>query len=258
MKTPFYIKLVLLSLLVPALAAEPAAPNTLTGAEKAAGWRLLWDGETTTGWRKPKTDDFPSKGWEIGDGVLTVLPSGGGESTNGGDIITKDRFSVFDLRVDFKITKGANSGIKYFVQPDLKPIDRKTGKPAKVGSAIGLEFQILDDAHHPDAKMGRDGNRTIGSLYDLMTASSSKKVMPVGEWNSARVLVTTRRVEHWLNGEKVLEYERGSRSFRESVAASKYRNITGFGEWPDGHILLQDHGNRVSFRNIRIRVPSNK
>lgn len=240
------------------LAAEPTPLNTLTGEEKAAGWRLLWDGETSNGWRTPKSDHFPSRGWEIKDGVLTVQPSGGGESTGGGDIISKERFSEFELMADFKITRGANSGIKYFVQPNLKPIDKVTGKPTPVGSAIGLEFQILDDANHPDAKLGRNGNRTIGSLYDLMTAAATKKVHPIGEWNTARILVAGQHVEHWLNGEKVLEYERGSQNYRKFVAESKYKNIPEFGEWPDGHILLQDHGNQVSYRNIKIRVPAKK
>jgi hypothetical protein len=256
MRTSFILNLALLCSLLPAMAAESS--NTLTEAEKSAGWRMLWDGKTSDGWRKPKSDSFPSKGWEIKDGVLTVKPGDGGESTNGGDIISKERFSKFELQLDFKITKGANSGIKYFVQPDLKPIDKVTGKPAPVGSAIGLEFQILDDAHHPDAKMGRNGNRTIGSLYDLMTAASTKKVNPIGEWNTARIVVTDKHVEHWLNGAKVLEYERGSEEYRKAVAESKYKNIPEFGEWKDGHILLQDHGNLVSYRNIKIRVPVSK
>ena len=256
MRTSFILNLALLCSLLPAMAAESS--NTLTAAEKSAGWRMLWDGKTSDGWRKPKSDSFPSKGWEIKDGVLTVKPGDGGESTNGGDIISKERFSKFELQLDFKITKGANSGIKYFVQPDLKPIDKVTGKPAPVGSAIGLEFQILDDAHHPDAKMGRNGNRTIGSLYDLMTAASTKKVNPIGEWNTARIVVTDKHVEHWLNGAKVLEYERGSEEYRKAVAESKYKNIPEFGEWKDGHILLQDHGNLVSYRNIKIRVPVSK
>ncbi|MES2658872.1 MAG: DUF1080 domain-containing protein [Verrucomicrobiota bacterium] len=255
MKTTLLFSIILSSLF-PASAADQA--NTLTTSEKNAGWRLLWDGKSSDGWRTPKSDSFPSKGWEIKDGTLTVRPGDGGESTGGGDIISKERFSQFELLADFKITKGANSGIKYFVQPDLKPIDKVTGKPAPTGSAIGLEFQILDDAHHPDAKLGRNGNRTIGSLYDLITAAATKKVNPIGEWNTARIVVTGKQVEHWLNGEKVLEYERGSEEYRKAVSGSKYKNIPEFGEWADGHILLQDHGNLVSYRNIKIRVPVKK
>jgi len=232
--------------------------NTLTPEEKAAGWRLLWDGQTTAGWRSAKAEKFPAKGWEIKDGTLTVLASDGGESTAGGDIITQERFTQFELLVDFKITAGANSGIKYFCQPNLSPIDKVTGKPAAVGSAIGLEFQILDDARHPDAKLGRDGNRTVGSLYDLIAPASTKQPSPIGGWNTARIVVNGPHIEHWLNGQKILAYERGSAAFREAVAGSKYKNMTGFGEWPDGHILLQDHGNSVSFRNLKIRVPAGK
>lgn len=228
-------------------------PNTLSPQEKRDGWRLLWDGKTPKGWRSAKGEDFPSKGWVIEEGVLTVLGSGGGESVAGGDIVTRERYSQFELLVDFKITPGANSGIKYFCQPNLDPITG-TGAKAATGSAIGLEFQILDDERHPDAKLGRDGNRTVASLYDLIPASAGKHAYPIGEWNTARIVVRGSHVEHWLNGRKVLEYERGSTAFRELVAQSKYKTIPGFGEWPDGHILLQEHGDRVSFRSIKIRV----
>lgn len=228
--------------------------NTLSEKEKAEGWRLLWDGKSTNGWRGAKLEDFPSNGWVIENGELTVLKGNGGESAGGGDIVTRERFSQFELVLEFKITPGANSGIKYFCQPNLDPITG-TGAKAATGSAIGLEFQILDDALHPDAKLGRNGNRTVGSLYDLIPPAASKNPSPVGDWNIARILVKGKHVEHWLNGQKVLEYERGSESFRKLVAESKYKNIPGFGEWKDGHILLQDHGDRVSFRNIKIRKP---
>lgn len=237
--------------------SEAATLNTLSEAEKVAGWSLLWDGKTTDGWRSAKGENFPAQGWGIKDGVLNVLASGGAESAAGGDIITQNRYSQFELIADFKITEGANSGIKYFVQPNLDAITG-TGAKAATGSAIGLEFQVLDDARHPDAKLGRDGNRTIGSLYDLIAATNDKKANPIGAWNTARIVVQGSHVEHWLNGQKVLEYERGSPAFRKIVAQSKYKSIPGFGEWPDGHILLQDHGNAVSFRNIKIRSASGK
>ena len=150
---------------------ETAAPhNTLTAQEKADGWRLLWDGKTTDGWRSPKSDAFPAQSWRIADGVLTVDPgitNGEAEAQSGGDIITLERFSNFELTADFKTTPGCNSGIKIFVQPSIRPIDKVTGKPTGVGSAIGLEYQILDDERHPDAKLGRDGDRKLGALYDF-------------------------------------------------------------------------------------------
>jgi hypothetical protein len=236
-----------------AVAADTTgAPNTLSAQEKADGWRLLWDGKTTDGWRSARAQEFPKSGWTIKEGELIVNETGGKEAAAGGDIITREKFADFELRVDFKITPGANSGIKYFVQPNLDPITG-TGAKAATGSAIGLEFQILDDARHPDAKLGRDGNRTFASLYDLIPASTAKPAAPLGEWNTARIVAQGRHVEHWLNGRKVLEYERDSAAFRRAVAESKYKNIPNFGEWPDGHILLQEHGSEVSFRNLKLR-----
>lgn len=227
--------------------------NTLTSRERSEGWKLLWDGKSTKGWRGAKLAKFPDKGWTMKDGVLTVLASGGGESVGGGDIVTNDRYRQFELTLDFSITEGANSGIKYFCQPNLDPVTG-TGAKAATGSAIGLEYQILDDERHPDAKMGRDGNRTMASLYDLIPAVATKRPSPIGEWNHARIVVSGNHIEHWLNGRKVLEYERGSDALRALVAQSKYKSIPKFGEWADGHILLQDHGNQVSFKNIKIRV----
>ena len=224
---------------------EPAA-NTLTDDERTQGFRLLWDGRTSRGWRSAKGPEFPKEGWKMKDGVLSVVETGGAESQAGGDIVTEETFSAFDLKVDFRLTPGANSGIKYYVDTELNKAE---------GSAIGLEYQLLDDARHPDAKEGRNGNRTLASLYDLVPAAAGKKANPVGEWNQARIVSHGRHVEHWLNGEKVLEYERGSLEFRRLVAASKYTVWPGFGEKPSGNILLQDHGNRVDFRNVKIRVP---
>jgi hypothetical protein len=232
------------------------APNTLTPQEKAGGWHLLWDGKTTDGWRSPQSETFPQKSWRIADGVLTVDPgwtNGEAEAQSGGDIITRQRYANFELVADFRCSPGCNSGIKIFVQPDISPIDKVTGKPTAKGSAIGLEYQILDDQLHPDAKLGRDGDRTLGSLYDLIPAPKDKKVMPAGEWNQARIVSQGKHVEFWLNGEKTVELERGSPDFRQRVAESKFKDIPGFGEWADGHILLQEHGSAVSFRNVKIR-----
>jgi len=221
-------------------------PNTLSPYEKSDGWKLLFDGKTTNGWKGAYKPGFPEKGWEIKDGNLTVLSSNGAESTNGGDIVTKEEYSAFDLSFDFKLTPGANSGVKYFV----------TLTENNAGSAIGLEYQVLDDTLHPDAKLGRDGNRTLASLYDLIKADKQKRfIHQPGQWNTGRVVVyPNNHVVHYLNGVKVLEYDRGSPAFRELVALSKYKVWKNFGEAPKGHILLQDHGNEVSFRSIKIKV----
>ena len=229
------------------------APNTLSDQEKEDGWRLLWDGKTTDGWRSATAEEFPRRGWSIKDGELVVGAQGGAESRGGGDIITKERYSNFELMVDFKTSTGCNSGVKYLVQPDLPPVT-SSGQRNTLGSAIGPEFQILDDATHPDARAGRDGNRTLGSLYDLIPAASAKNPNPIGEWNTARILVKGNHVEHWLNKDKIVEYDRSSDEFKALVAQSKFRIMPDFGTWPDGHILLQEHGSLVSFRNIKIRV----
>ena len=217
------------------------------------GWVNLLSGDKIDNWRSATSEDFPKKGWTLMDGILTVHATRGEELGGGGDIISRKRYANFELLADFKTTPNANSGIKIFVQPNISPVDKETGKPTAAGSAIGMEFQILDDERHPDAKLGRDGDRTIGSLYDLIPAAKDKKVMPVGEWNHARILSQGRHVTFWLNGEKTVEFERGSSEFRAAVALSKFKDIPNFGEWPDGHILLQDHGDQVSFRNVKIR-----
>lgn len=220
-------------------------PNKLTTYEQQSDWKLLFDGKTTNGWVGAYKKTFPEKGWESKDGLLKVLPSNGNESTNGGDIVSQQQFSAFDLSFDFKLTKGANSGFKYFV----------TLSENNSGSAIGLEYQLLDDVLHPDAKLGRDGNRTLASLYDLIKAEKTERFFrQPGNWNTGRIIVyPNNHVEHYLNGVKVLEYDRGSQAFRDLVAQSKYKVWPNFGEAQKGHILIQDHGNEVSFRSIKIR-----
>jgi hypothetical protein len=223
-----------------ALFIRNLVPNSLTDAERIQGWRMLWDGKTPQGWRSAQGSGFPESGWSLAQGELTVLGS------KGGDIVTDGEFSAFELQLEFQVGEGGNSGIKYFVAPDDK------------GQPVGLEFQLLDDEKHPDALQGHEGNRTTASLYDLIP----RRKMPggaaiapkAGAWQHARIIMTPNgHVEHWLNGIKALEYERGSADFRARVARSKYAEMPGFGLASKGRILLQDHGDVVKFRSIKIR-----
>lgn len=212
--------------------------NTLTSEEQQEGWVLLFDGKTTDGWRGVYKENFPEKGWKVEDGLLKVVASGGGEAEFGGDIITENQYSDFEFSLEFKLTEGANSGIKYFV---------KEIYPEPEGSAVGLEYQLIDDSR-PDV----EGTWTLASVYELYKAEN-KEVNPIGEFNKARIVAEGDHVEHWLNGKKVVEYTRGSEEFRDLVAESKYSDYENFGEASEGHILLQDHGHEVAFRNIKIR-----
>lgn len=226
-------------------ADQPA--NTLSDAEVADGWKLLWDGKTSDGWRSARSESFPAKGWHIKDGILTVESAGNGAEAGGaGDIITTEKYGNFILTVEFRLTPGANSGIKYFVNPDIN--DGGAG-----ASSIGCEFQVLDDDLHPDAKLGVKGNRKLASLYDLIPAPDNKPLDKYG-FNKATVIVRGNHVEHWLNGVRMVEYDRNTQEFNALVAYSKYRNWVNFGNQATGHILLQDHGDEVSYRNIKIKV----
>ncbi|MEI7588596.1 MAG: DUF1080 domain-containing protein [Chitinophagia bacterium] len=223
-------------------------PNTISPDEQKNGVRLLWDGVSTKGWRGAGKKTFPDKGWVVKEGVLSIKGSNGRESNGGGDIVTVDEFHAFDLQFEFKITDTANSGVKYFV----------TEKENTGGSAIGLEYQILDDDKHPDALMGSIGNRTMASLYDLIPAlrigAVRREKFPIGQWNRGRIIVfPDGKIEHWINGWKVVEYQRGTQYYYALVAKSKYVGWPNFGMAEKGHILLQDHGTDVSFRSVKIK-----
>lgn len=217
-----------------------AQVNTLTPKEEKQGWKLLFNGQNLDGWTSVGKDTPPSIGWVVLDGILTVKKEG---DKGGGDIITKEQYGNFELMVEFKITPGANSGIKYFFVRYPK------------GGWLGLEYQILDDATHPDAKLGRDGNRLQAGLYDMYAPAKSKKDSPIGEWNQARIVAKGSKVDHYLNGKKVLSFDRKSADYKKTWVLSKYKDCEPmFGDVEQGHILLQDHGDVVSFRNVKIRV----
>jgi hypothetical protein len=216
--------------------------NTLSEKEIKDGWKLLFDGKTPSGWMNGKTKRFPSGGWEIKDGTLTIDPESRG-SDGGGDIVTSEKYKNFEILVDFKYKSGANSGIKYFID-----IETNKGEFA----SIGCEYQILDDKLHPDAKEGISGNHTMAGLYDLIAPLNKNDNGP-DRWNRAMIVVNGSKVQHWLNDRKTVEYERATAAWRDLVAGSKFKGFKGFGEAAEGRILLQDHGDIVSFKNIKIR-----
>ncbi|HZB11623.1 MAG TPA: DUF1080 domain-containing protein, partial [Chryseolinea sp.] len=219
-------------------------PNNLSDQEKKNGVSLLWDGKSLEGWRAPYSDKAPEQGWVIKDGTLTITKPASADAKHS-DLVTQKEFGFFDLQFEFKLTEGANSGVKYAVAESEK----------FKGAAIGLEYQILDDVSHPDSGQGVVGNRKQGSLYDLIPALQiARGQHKIGEWNWGRIIVfPDNRVEHWLNGYKVVEYQRGTPIYDALVARSKYAQYEKFGMGEKGRILLQDHGDEVSFRSIKIK-----
>ena len=229
-----------------------ARPNELTAAERAIGWRLLFDGRTLSGWRGLGYDSVPTAHWKVADGAIEKIASGNvpkladGQPAHGGDLMTVDSFGDFELAFEWKVAPGANSGVKYNVS------ERLSMSQAPNHAALGFEYQILDDNRHEDGKLP---SHRAGALYDLIAPNARKHVRPVGEWNRSRIVFRGRHGEHWLNGEKIVEFDLGTPGMDSLIAASKYRSIPGFADRREGggHIVLQDHGDEAYFRSIKVR-----
>jgi hypothetical protein len=237
---------------IAAQTTSPAAPNQLTAAERAAGWRLLFDGKTLTGWRGLGYDTVPSAHWVVVDGTIKKIASGNvpklpdGQPLVGGDLMTVDVFGDFELSWEWKVTPGANSGVKYNVSEELSV------QNAPNHAALGFEYQMLDDDRHPDGKLP---THRAGALYDLVAPNDAKHLKPVGEWNQSTAIFRGNHGEHWLNGARIVVFELGTAHMDSLLAASKFHPFAWFGQRRQGggHIVLQDHGDEVYFRNIKVR-----
>lgn len=218
------------------------AHNTLTPEERANGWELLFDGETMDEWRGYNDDSFPDAGWVVEDGVLTIQGSDGSVEGSGGDIVTKESYDNFVLKLEWKISEGGNSGIFY----------RALEQPDQAIYWSAPEMQVLDNANHPDANRGEDGNRKSGSLYDLIPAEP-QTFTGHGEWQEVMIVAEGNHIEHWLNGEKVLEYNLWTPEWYQMIRNSKFRDHPEFGDMREGLIGLQDHGTTAHYRNIKIK-----
>ncbi|MES2982831.1 MAG: DUF1080 domain-containing protein [Verrucomicrobiota bacterium] len=206
--------------------------NTLSPEEKAAGWQLLFNGKDLSNFRKFRSDAEPGRCWKIEDGILkklSIIP--------GGDIITKEKYGDFTLAWEWKISPKGNNGIKYLVLEDR-------------GNFSGPEYQMLDDTGHRDGKIGP--HRQTACLYDILPPADDKPLKPVGEWNSSKIVVKGKSVEHWLNGARVLAYELESEELKAAIAKSKFAKANGYEKKIEGHIVLTDHIDECFFRNIKI------
>jgi hypothetical protein len=238
------------ALLLAGGATRARAQNQLTAAEKAAGWKLLFDGKTFAGWRCLGFDTVLTARWMIQGGTIRKIPSGqvplmaDGRPVEGADLITTGTYRDFELTFQWKVAPAANSGVKYNVSEELS----KSYPPGH--SALGFEYQVLDDDRHPDGKLPI---HRAASLYDLIAPNEQKQLRPVGEWNDARIVLRGNHGEHWLNGKKVVEYELGTPAMDSALARSKFRSIPGFADHRAGHIVLQDHVDEAWYRNIKIR-----
>lgn len=202
-------------------------------------WEILFDGTGVEKWRGKLLDEFPEKGWKIENGLLFLAEKGGG------DIITKEKYSDFELVFQFNLTEGANSGIKYFVGTI---VNRETGSEM----INGPEYQIIDDYNNTHVKDDPNGLSSTASAY-LLYAPKNKKLNPPGQWNTGRIVAKNGRVEHWLNGTRVVKYKRGSKDFLKRKEETKFKNDVDYGELESGHILLTDHNDVVYFKEIKIR-----
>ncbi len=210
----------------------PTTPNTLTAAEQAAGWELLFDGKSLDGWRGYRRDTLPESGWEITDGTLRTI-----SKVKGGELVTRRKFTDFEFTWDWRVAPGGNNGVKYFVTEE---------RP----KAPGHEYQMIDDAGYP-GKLTPE--QWTAAFYDVLPPAADKPVRPGGEWNSSRIVVRGRSVEHWLNGKNVLTYELGSAAVKAGLARSKFKDEPGFGEKIAGHIMLTYHQDNCWYRNLKVR-----
>jgi hypothetical protein len=235
------------------LRAADIQPNQLTDAERKEGWKLLFDGKTPAGWRGYRQQEFPKRGWVIEEGCLKNQKGNGRPGTGGGDLVTAEKFDDFDFKFEWRIAPGGNSGVKYFVK-EGEDHSQPLYKGDTGTSGVGHEYQLLDDEKHPDAKNGPI--RQAGSLYLLVPPGNAKHLKPVGEFNQSRIVVSGKHVEHWLNGAKILEYELESPALMAAIAKSKYKSVAGFGTKFPTVLLLQDHGEEIWFRDLKIRALS--
>jgi hypothetical protein len=225
-------------------------PNALTAQERAAGWKLLFDGKTLAGWRGLGYDSVPSAHWKVENGAIKKIASGNvpkmpdGQPAHGGDLMSVDSFSDFELAFEWKVSPGANSGLKYNVSEEFSLAH------ASNHAALGWEYQVLDDSLSDDNKIP---SHLAGALYEMIAPNAKKHLKPVGQWNTARIVFRGMHGEHWLNGEKIVEFEMGSPEFQALYQKSKYRTIPGFADRRTGHLILQDHGDEAYFRSIKIR-----
>ena len=233
----------------PGATAGPARPNELTAAERAAGWVLLFDGKSLAGWRGVGTDSVPAGHWKVIDGTITRVtdPQLAGETTT--DLLSVGAYVDFELSWEWRISRAGNSGLKYNVSEDLSI------QNAALYTALGFEYQLLDDSLADDNELP---SHRSGSLFDIAAPNEKKHLLPPGEWNRSAVIVRGMHVEHWLNGDLILGFDFGSATLDSAIARSKFRAIRGFAEHRLGHLSLQDHGDAVSFRSIKIHPLSSR